>query len=80
MNLARNSTTNGAWRTWKNCKAIQCVIAPFQAKVRKTGNTVTSAAFLRRLNASRRCLFEARNRLFITRTSFLLVRNRLASQ
>ena len=44
MNLVRNSTTNGAWRTWKNCKAIQCVIAPFQAKVRKTGNTVTSAA------------------------------------
>ena len=54
MNLLFFSTTNGAWRTWKNCKAIQCVIAPFQAKVRKTGNTVTSAPFLRRLNASRR--------------------------
>ena len=45
MSLGRNSTTSGAWRTWKNSKASQSVIAPFQAKTRESSIIVTSAAF-----------------------------------
>ena len=78
MSFARTSTTNGIWRTWKNCKASQKCNCSVSSQVGESGITVPALLLTEALCVTM-LLFEERNKLFTTRIYFLLVRNRLAS-